>query len=600
MADIETRQLILAKVIDNLGTHLGFVNRYPFVLQPTVTSGALTANLPAQLIWDMSAIILDTWSNFRLAFVERRSGVNGGAGSSGYTGVLRFYFSANDADSIATEKALFYADYTLDSANTYQIVALAVPVLSGSPLPIPDADISALQAGYIIFKTGDQSDTTITTFYDFVRPGSGATALYPVGNQVGTESERYSATSVVHGKGLLTSSAYVVTPSAGASGNLVSASDGTILVTYIGGSYVIRVVPASIDHNQLLNRGTNTHGQIDLHLSSTSNPHSTSGAQLIKSDGISTGGNSEAIWNAYWLRGTNISDLSGVNAPLSGQMLVWDAAGTQWIAGGADHSRLSNVGIYSHSQIDTHIQSDGVGTHAANPHRVTGAQIITTAGAAGGNAEAIWNANKIYNASVASTVPVSGQGLMYDGTNWTPDYPYIKHIYERPVQFDQWWAHDAAYAAYWSNPDAGLNHGEFSNASTAEKSLPWGAAAPSPYNTGYDATATTGTWIVRFWVEGVLNGNWTTWAVLRVVLNGTTLVRKMLCGSSIGGSGSSMTWGYMFTERVYVQPTGTYANKLHWDIYVDTDMSNPSVLLARSYAKLWSFDIMAERVSGLP
>ena len=47
-----------------------------------------------------------------------------------------------------------------------------------------------------------------------------------------------------------------------------------------GTTWVKSVDPTSIDHNSLLNRGTNTHTAIDTHLASTANPHATTKAQV--------------------------------------------------------------------------------------------------------------------------------------------------------------------------------------------------------------------------------------------------------------------------------------------------------------------------------
>jgi len=47
-----------------------------------------------------------------------------------------------------------------------------------------------------------------------------------------------------------------------------------------GTVWVKSVDPTAIDHNSLLNRGTNTHATIDTHLASTSNPHATTKAQV--------------------------------------------------------------------------------------------------------------------------------------------------------------------------------------------------------------------------------------------------------------------------------------------------------------------------------
>jgi len=51
-----------------------------------------------------------------------------------------------------------------------------------------------------------------------------------------------------------------------------------------GTIWVKSVDPTAIDHNSLVNRGTNTHATIDTHIASTANPHATTKAQV----GLST------------------------------------------------------------------------------------------------------------------------------------------------------------------------------------------------------------------------------------------------------------------------------------------------------------------------
>lgn len=65
-------------------------------------------------------------------------------------------------------------------------------------------------------------------------------------------------------------------------GAFVSAGSNKLSVTYNDASntLVIDVVPANIAHSGLSGVGTNTHTQIDSHLASTSNPHSTTASQV--------------------------------------------------------------------------------------------------------------------------------------------------------------------------------------------------------------------------------------------------------------------------------------------------------------------------------
>jgi len=61
----------------------------------------------------------------------------------------------------------------------------------------------------------------------------------------------------------------------------------TIDVTYndAGDVLTMDVITTALDHDDLMNSGTNTHAQIDAHLASTANPHTVTITQAINADG---------------------------------------------------------------------------------------------------------------------------------------------------------------------------------------------------------------------------------------------------------------------------------------------------------------------------
>lgn len=227
IADIEVRQLIIAKTLDQINMSLGYQAYFPFLMQPTFVDGL---DLPMAWIWDMNVSLPAKWKNVRLAKVMRISGTNstgtdvtGGTEpiTTSYTGKLRFVFTGNLETSII-ETALFTADYQIDSALSYQRVEVNIATSYDDSNHI-DAGESSTISGHIIFRTMDVDTQEVRDLFDYLAPPTGptdASGIYitPASYIIeGVISGIYSTNAVPHGTGLLVNSAYNNIPDLGSS-----------------------------------------------------------------------------------------------------------------------------------------------------------------------------------------------------------------------------------------------------------------------------------------------------------------------------------------------------------------------------------------------
>ena len=99
----------------------------------------------------------------------------------------------------------------------------------------------------------------------------------------------------------------------------ISGISGRIVVTddTLNGTVDLNISESSLDHNNILNVGTNTHTQIDSHISATDNPHEVTAAQV---------GAADPLWNALKIQDITVSS----DAPSDGQVLVYRASGGKY------------------------------------------------------------------------------------------------------------------------------------------------------------------------------------------------------------------------------------------------------------------------------
>jgi len=218
IADSAVRQLILAKAVDQINLRLGHQAYYPFIVQPSITSGTSSVELPISWIWDMNVSIPEKWEDLRLAKIKRMSGENSSGTDNAYSGILRLFFTAMSS----AETYLFYVDYDIASPLSYQQSDIVVVSDEETPAII-SAEYNTI-AGQVMFRTLDIDEAETRTFFDAIPP-SDTTDIDNDGfydNPTSYETTNddagvVGASPISHGSGLLTDSAWNRIPDLGAS-----------------------------------------------------------------------------------------------------------------------------------------------------------------------------------------------------------------------------------------------------------------------------------------------------------------------------------------------------------------------------------------------
>ena len=216
LTDLEYRNLILARSIDQLQAAYGSTINYPFLNVPYVTDGTTSVRVPTGLLWDITFSIPEGWSNVRLFGVQRVSGENAGTGD--YTGTIRLLFSAAPQGT-DTEHIVKSYDLDLESVLSYSISPGEEVLSSSVGTVLPALDRSKF-VGYATLLSPDLSSQEWVDFLDFVAPpgddttGSNGEYITPatyevVDSEAGSESgtNDFDADSISHGTGMLAQSA---------------------------------------------------------------------------------------------------------------------------------------------------------------------------------------------------------------------------------------------------------------------------------------------------------------------------------------------------------------------------------------------------------
>lgn len=177
----------------------------------------------------------------------------------------------------------------------------------------------------------------------------------------------------------------------------------------------VHFVMSSIDHTLIQNIGTNSHADIDNHISDQNNPHIVTAEQV---------GNTTAQWNASSLFGYEVKDIN----PNNEEILQWNNSTLLWVPTPIFNTTAKwNASAIAGSPLSATLGPTTGQSLVYNGTVWTASTVVATGGGGGGG---IADASSLRGSPLSATlVPTAGQALMYNGSVWTASAALFAYTY---------------------------------------------------------------------------------------------------------------------------------------------------------------------------
>jgi hypothetical protein len=176
----------------------------------------------------------------------------------------------------------------------------------------------------------------------------------------------------------------------------------------------VHFVMSSIDHTLIQNIGTNSHADIDNHISDQNNPHIVTAEQV---------GNTTAQWNASSLFGYEVKNSN----PNNEDILQWSNSTLLWAPTPISNTTAKwNASAIAGSPLSATLGPTTGQSLVYNGTVWTASTVVATGGGGGGIADA----SSLRGSPLSATlVPTAGQALMYNGSVWTASAALFAYTY---------------------------------------------------------------------------------------------------------------------------------------------------------------------------